>query len=201
MGILPRRYGFSFPSLPVTERRSIPTRYRGRLFRSKLECDWARAFDALGVVWEYEKEGAYWGDVFYLPDFWLPRSRQFVEVKAIFEPDDCRRIQALLSHVTPRAFTSDEQPDIPLVAYVPGGNFYGWMRSGNREESFAQFLMQRAVPVLLFQCDRCEGWWFAMPDLGWGCRCCRVSDGARHLRDRIDSPLPGFPHVRARVAF
>jgi hypothetical protein len=53
------------------ERRSIPTRYKKILFRSKLEADWARAFDALGVEWQYEVEGRYFGDVFYLPDFYL----------------------------------------------------------------------------------------------------------------------------------
>ncbi len=41
---------------------AIRTVYHGRTFRSKLEADWARAFDALGVTWHYEHEGAYAGN-------------------------------------------------------------------------------------------------------------------------------------------
>src|SRR5690242_11919488 len=108
------------------QRRSIQTRYAGIVFRSKLEADWARAFDALGVEWQYEHEGRYFGDVFYLPDFWLPRSRQFVEVKAVFEPDDCRKIQRLLQHIEPRPHLNGLTLDIPIVAALPNGRFYGW---------------------------------------------------------------------------
>jgi len=36
---------------------AIETRYKGYRFRSRLEARWAVFFDALGVIWEYEKEG------------------------------------------------------------------------------------------------------------------------------------------------
>lgn len=50
----------------------IPTRYKGYMFRSRLEARWAVFFDALGVPWLYEKEGYDLGDAgLYLPDFWL----------------------------------------------------------------------------------------------------------------------------------
>lgn len=180
------------------ERRSIRTRYHGVLFRSKLEADWARAFDALGVEWEYEREGQYFGDVFYLPDFWLPRSRQFVEVKGVFEPEDCRKIQALLKHVEPRPYTGDDVPDIQIVAAVPDGKFYGWTRTTRpATDDFFTFLTQQARPLLLAQCARCSGWWFCDADAGWTCQCCGVGDGRRHLRDAVASPLPDWPLVPA----
>lgn len=54
--------------------KAIETRYKGYRFRSRLEARWAVFFDALGVAWEYEKEGFDFGPHhgLYLPDFWLP---------------------------------------------------------------------------------------------------------------------------------
>ena len=52
--------------------QAIRTRYSGILFRSRLEARWAVFFDALGVKWEYEKEGYELPSGRYLPDFFLP---------------------------------------------------------------------------------------------------------------------------------
>lgn len=53
--------------------KAINTLYKNRLFRSRLEARWAVFFDALGIEWEYEKEGYDLGVAgWYLPDFWLP---------------------------------------------------------------------------------------------------------------------------------
>lgn len=62
--------------------KPIETRYKGYRFRSRLEARWAVFFDALGVKWEYEKEGYDLGDAgWYLPDFWLPEINAYVEIK------------------------------------------------------------------------------------------------------------------------
>jgi hypothetical protein len=60
---------------------AIETRYKGYRFRSRLEARWAVFFDALGVPWEYEKQGFDLGGFYYLPDFWLPDQRCWVEIK------------------------------------------------------------------------------------------------------------------------
>jgi len=63
--------------------KPIETRYKGYRFRSRLEARWAVFFDALGIEWEYEKEGYDLGDAgWYLPDFWLPCVEAYVEIKA-----------------------------------------------------------------------------------------------------------------------
>jgi hypothetical protein len=55
--------------------KPIETQYKGYRFRSRLEARWAVFFDALGVRWEYEKEGYDLGEAgWYLPDFWLPHT-------------------------------------------------------------------------------------------------------------------------------
>lgn len=79
--------------------KSIPTRYAGCHFRSRLEARWAVFFDALDIPWEYEPAGFElapfddadtWGGRtqgwdehlgFYLPDFFLPSLDAWFEVK------------------------------------------------------------------------------------------------------------------------
>jgi hypothetical protein len=62
--------------------KAIETRYKGYRFRSRLEARWAVFFDALGVEWEYEKEGYDLGELgYYLPDFYLPEWGTFIEIK------------------------------------------------------------------------------------------------------------------------
>lgn len=62
--------------------KPIETQYKGYRFRSRLEARWAVFFDALGVQWEYEKEGYDLGEYgWYLPDFWFPKTQHFAEVK------------------------------------------------------------------------------------------------------------------------
>lgn len=178
----------------IERRRSIPTLYNGIRFRSKLEADWARSFDALGIVWEYEADGRYFGDDFYLVDFWLPRSQQWLEVKGVFEPDDVRKIGALLTHVEPRRFTDLDCPDIALVACTPNGEFLGWERGAVRRDASVLELSRLASrEIKAFACSVCGGWWFADDSLSWRCQCCGIAPGNAHIASEFASPLPGFP--------
>jgi len=64
--------------------QAIETKYKGYNFRSRLEARWAVFFDALGIKWEYEKEGYDLGELgWYLPDFWLPDFSFYVEIKPL----------------------------------------------------------------------------------------------------------------------
>lgn len=160
-------------------RSSIPTRYRGIRFRSKLEADWARVFDRLGLRWEYEKEGHYFGDTFYLPDFWLPASRQFVEVKGVWDEAATLKASALVTH-NPKRPHLDQCPDVPLVVCEPYGNFWGWGRNEYRRFD--------RIDLELAQCGSCRGWWFFDADHGWHCQCCGAHRG-RKFANLYRSPL------------
>jgi nucleoside 2-deoxyribosyltransferase len=60
----------------------IQTRYGGHFFRSRLEARWAKFFDVLGVKFNYEPEGfEFPGGTRYLPDFYLPETDTYIEVK------------------------------------------------------------------------------------------------------------------------
>jgi hypothetical protein len=69
----------------VTDIQPIETQYAGHRFRSRLEARWAVFFDHLGMQWRYEPEGYEVGPPGrrrrYLPDFYLPADRLWVEVK------------------------------------------------------------------------------------------------------------------------
>jgi len=66
----------------LSDRNPIETVYNGYRFRSRLEARWAVFFDALGVRYDYEREGFDLGEHgWYLPDFWLPREECWVEIK------------------------------------------------------------------------------------------------------------------------
>jgi hypothetical protein len=62
--------------------KSIDTEYNGYKFRSRLEARWAVFFDEIGVEYAYEPQG--WvlsTGVAYMPDFYLPKLKAYVEVK------------------------------------------------------------------------------------------------------------------------
>lgn len=61
---------------------AIETVYNGYKFRSRTEARWAVFFDALKIKYEYEIEGFKFDNgVMYLPDFYLPEYRCFMEIK------------------------------------------------------------------------------------------------------------------------
>lgn len=67
----------------MTTIKAIETRYRGYRFRSRLEARWAVFFDQLGLKWDYEQQGFDLGQPLgaYLPDFWLPELKKWIEIK------------------------------------------------------------------------------------------------------------------------
>lgn len=65
--------------------KPIETIYNGYRFRSRLEARWAVFFDAAGIEYQYEPEGFVLdGDLWYLPDFYLPELNVWCEVKGAF---------------------------------------------------------------------------------------------------------------------
>jgi hypothetical protein len=75
------------PAGAVVQVLAHPTTHRGVRMRSQLEARWAGVLDAAGIAWEYEphvvnlgsSRGRWIGG--YLPDFWLPEIRTWIEVK------------------------------------------------------------------------------------------------------------------------
>lgn len=91
---------------------AIQTEYAGHLFRSRLEARWAVFFDHAGIKWQYELQGYECKGHRYLPDFYLPDSNDFVEVKG--DPEglkkDHERMSAILGESS------------PLPGFIEGGS-------------------------------------------------------------------------------
>jgi hypothetical protein len=83
--------------------QAIETRYKGYNFRSRLEARWVVFFDSLGYEWAYEKEGFEKDGHRYLPDFFLPGTCTWVEVKGSDELllADAERIRVILEGDSP----------------------------------------------------------------------------------------------------
>lgn len=60
---------------------SIETFYHDIRFRSRLESRWAIFWDDLKVAYEYEPKRFDFGEIKYIPDFWLPEQKKWVEIK------------------------------------------------------------------------------------------------------------------------
>lgn len=73
--------------------KAIETVYNGYRFRSRLEARWAVFFDAMGIKYLYEPEGFEFEDgTRYLPDFYLPESKSWFEVKGEMDEESSRKI-------------------------------------------------------------------------------------------------------------
>lgn len=106
--------------------KAIDTHYNGYLFRSRTEARWAVYFDTIGIKYEYEKEGYDLGELgWYLPDFWLPEYKMFVEVKGeMFTQDEHDKCACLCANIPDSGFLlligpPDLKPYFGLVNLEP----------------------------------------------------------------------------------
>ena len=100
--------------------KAIDTEYNGYLFRSRLEARWAVFFDALGIKYEYEKEGYDTPAGYYLPDFWLPETTTFIEIKPA---DYCENSYIMLPSIDPRWEYVNVKERLVIVCGTPGEVF------------------------------------------------------------------------------
>lgn len=125
----------------------IETVYNGYRFRSRLEARWAVFFDALGVAWEYEKEGFDLGKYgWYLPDFWLPAFDCFVEVKpSTPSKEEKRRIATLACRLKP----------VMITCGLPMGQNFFYCQEGSSPSGGGLLVMEKP---LFGYCHNCNAW-------------------------------------------
>ena len=92
---------------------AIETDYNGYKYRSRLEARWAVAFDKMGIKYEYEPEGFENNGVAYLPDFYLPESNLYAEVKPyrVGAKEDIKRMSRLIANTGLRVILLPTIPD------------------------------------------------------------------------------------------
>lgn len=123
-----------------TRIKSIDTYYLSKsgaeyYFRSRLEAKWAYFFDEVGIDWEYEQEGYEFDRTRYLPDFWIPHLKLWVEIKGVLDWKTkksryggfCYRYSNELDKC--EKFRDAQEWPIVCVVGVPGkerNHFFGW---------------------------------------------------------------------------
>lgn len=108
--------------------RAISTTYAGCRFRSRLEARWAVFFDHLGITWDYEPQGHVVTDRLnicdrdewpYLPDFWLPELRLWVEVKGSLDDREMRQALSAAADLSSPAGGCGGGHDVLILGPIP----------------------------------------------------------------------------------
>lgn len=160
--------------------KAIETEYNGYKFRSRLEARWAVFFDEMGIKYLYEPEGIEVNGLRYLPDFYLPESNQFFEVKGIMSTKDESKIKALISS---GYSVSVGNPDMTFNA------------CNNWHENI--YSLARESDSWLCKCSKCEKYWFMGMEGSYVCQCCGTYEGDHHFCVELfgnaePHPLCGF---------
>lgn len=150
--------------------QAIRMTYKGIKFRSKLEAQWAKFFDSYGIKWCYEPEGFKFSDgTTYLPDFYLPESKSFFEVKGFMCDKDIHKIKMLIS-----------EGNVPVIVGYSNGEFEAcdnWGDGGfSRPEGESH----------LAQCNKCGKHYFVGETGSYTCLCCGFYDGTRTFYVDVD---------------
>ncbi len=133
--------------------KAIETIYGGYRFRARNEARWAVFFDSVGLPFEYEPEGFTLDDgTKYLPDFWLPSLKLWVEIKSAIDvvetmsldadPFSTPMIQKLRScdlFKLMRRFRNSQEWPIACIVGQPGQHriwFFGWDLSSSSGGEF-----------------------------------------------------------------
>lgn len=170
----------------AAEPEARPMVYRGEQLRSELEGGWARTLDQLGIAWEYEKRPVKLASgERYLPDFWLPAIRTFIEAKGT-HTQRRHKPEELAREVTGDVIVLIGWP--PVMRRVTP---YIW-------DPYLQWLDPLGYDTRLAQCPECSGWQWLRAQLSRQCRLC----GASHT-GLLAKPgeLPFYPAEADRASW
>ena len=147
---------------------AIQTEYKGYKFRSRLEARWAIFFDTLGIEWIYEPEGFRLSDgSLYLPDFYLPESNTWVEVKGVLTIEDENKVYNfnISKDIGNVVIVGEFPPDVDDVVEWAYTKF-------KNHEAYTDGMMD--FPYLPCICPTCGKFGFQFD--GRGARICRHDD-------------------------
>jgi uncharacterized Zn finger protein (UPF0148 family) len=136
----------------------IPLEYRGVLFRSTLEADWAATLDHMGITWCYEPIAVDLGQsVRYLCDFYLPAQRTWLEVKG---PHDQRLHKPRVLHQALNVDEWDWRSSLVIIGRPAEADRAIWQG------------VSPAQRIVLRHCGRCGHYSFMDYNGTWQCQVC-----------------------------
>ncbi|MBR7189286.1 MAG: hypothetical protein IKD53_12140 [Clostridia bacterium] len=150
--------------------KPIETIYNGYRFRSRLEARWAVFFDATGIKYQYEPEGFKLSDgIYYLPDFYLPDSDTFVEIKGVMSEKDTHKIDQFMKEME--------------VDFLIGYSDFQFQAS---DAWYSGFSLAKREESVLCRCHDCGKYYFMGWNGKWACKCCGAYDGDGHFDAILD---------------
>lgn len=152
--------------------KAIETKYNGYRFRSRLEARWAVFFDSVGIKYRYETEGYNLNGIYYLPDFYLPDLKIFVEVKGSMTDEDLKKLYAFQEAITKDYRGVLILQDIPN--YNPGPlDMYSFYNCGSHAFRFLFPGEGEDNPYLFCVCPGCGKVGIEFDGRGWRVDECR----------------------------
>jgi len=139
--------------------QSRSTLYSGMWFRSRLEATWAAYFNTHDIRWEYEQRAFQFDDgTHYAPDFWLPESRAWFEVKGRLDEESRAKILNLAAH-------AGKRDELVILGGSPAGALFGEVTEAGEFN----------LGVSFSRCAHCDAWTMSMAT----CRLCGFYDPER----------------------
>lgn len=182
----------------------IRTNYKGILFRSKLEAEWAKFFDSLSIPWLYEPEGYQFTDgTMYLPDFWLPDSKQWFEVKGLMNDKDQHKMEMLClesGHDVVIGYPDGEFSMMDLWHNSDSPSLFDpYLRDEPEPTRFNHVEAFGKVDTYLNRCKRCGQYSFMESCGSYQCQCCGAYDGDHYINWVMDGEKdysePWYEHI------
>ena len=144
---------------------SIRIRYNGVLYRSKLEATTAKLFDEYNIKFIYEPDVIEFRDgTKYMPDFYLPEQKIWVECKGLMNDKDEHKITML----------ANESKEKEVIIITSDGHFSLVQAEG---DTLDEVLWLGEEDVFFAHCKKCGKWYFSDTAGSWACRHCGFHDG------------------------
>lgn len=155
--------------------KSIEVMYKGIMYRSITEAATAKFFYEHDIDFIYEPDCFIFQDgTKYMPDFYLPDQKTWVECKGIMTDKDSNKIFKL----------AQESEEGQVVIIKTGGHFEICGKESWEEEN----------NVFIAKCKSCGKWYFGYNYDSWECSNCNFYDGDKTYTERYDGNegLPDF---------
>jgi hypothetical protein len=142
--------------------------YKGIEFRSGLECRFALILDKLNIIWEYEpKKFLLSNGIFYVPDFYLPELKTWIEVKGVIEEHNL---------AISRCFVKDNKTEMLLISendnwFFSATDFIDGIGEDNE--------------IYIGKCSNCKSFFFCGQCGLYHCRKCKMHEGDHDLLDFV----------------
>ncbi len=157
----------------------IPTTYKEIEMRSKLESKFAFFLDCLKVKWKYEpKTFNLSNGITYIPDFYLPELKTWVEIKGKIEEHN-KKIS--------RIFVEDNNTELLLVSNEKAFWVFKW------SDEISTCEIDR--DVLIGQCSSCNKFFFCGNLGSYHCRKCKTHEGDHDIIWSLQSEIYGGKSV------